>query len=162
MYIGFSTAYGHRMIGWADARLAYHFSGGPKPVRLSGWAHAKSCWADVARTALAAVITAGILLLLACWPAGLLAWWAVGFRVRPGKNLSYGKTGLRVNGKVGGVRISAGKSGTYLGAGVGPLRYNTRLKTSRRRGRSQAPIAGPGARVPAAPRPRVYIHSLPR
>lgn len=72
MYIGFSTAYGHRMIGWADARLAYHFSGGPKPVRLSGWAHAKSCWADVARTALAAVISAGILLLLACWPAGLV------------------------------------------------------------------------------------------
>ncbi|MGY3318490.1 hypothetical protein [Arthrobacter sp. TE12232] len=65
VYIGFSIAYGHRMIGWADARFAYHFSGGPKPVRLSGWAHIKSCWADVARTALAAVISAGILLLLA-------------------------------------------------------------------------------------------------
>lgn len=69
VYIGFSIAYGHRMIGWADARFAHRFSGGPKPVRLSGWAHTKVCWMDVLRTALAAVISAGVLLLLTWWVA---------------------------------------------------------------------------------------------
>lgn len=94
----------------------------------------------------------------------------MGFRVRLGKNLSYGKTGLRVNGKVGGVRVSAGKSGTYLGAGAGPLTYNTKLKTGGKRARPQ--VAGrpgltrgmvSGAATTSAPlRQKVYIRSIPR
>lgn len=31
-YIGFSVAFGHSLISWADARFAYRFAGGPAPV----------------------------------------------------------------------------------------------------------------------------------
>ncbi|MBM7416572.1 MULTISPECIES: hypothetical protein [Nocardiaceae] len=65
-YIGFSIAYGHRMIRWADVRVAHHFRGGPAPVRLHGAAYARACWADVVRTLIAVAVTVGLL-------AGLVA-----------------------------------------------------------------------------------------
>ncbi|MDQ1111763.1 putative membrane protein [Microbacterium testaceum] len=61
LYIGISIAYGHRMIGWMDARFAARFRGVPRPAPLSGAAYAVACWKDVARTLLAVVITAAIL-----------------------------------------------------------------------------------------------------
>lgn len=61
LYIGISIAYGHRMIGWMDAKFAARFRGAPQPTPLSGAAYAVACWKDVARTLLAAVITAAIL-----------------------------------------------------------------------------------------------------
>jgi hypothetical protein len=64
LYLGFSVAYGHRMIGWADVRFAHHFAGGPAPVKHYGTAYAKDCWNDVVRTMVAALIAAGILWLL--------------------------------------------------------------------------------------------------
>lgn len=33
LYLGFSLAFGHRMVRWADARFAYRFAGGPKPQK---------------------------------------------------------------------------------------------------------------------------------
>jgi hypothetical protein len=33
VYIGVSVAWGHRMVGWADARFAHRFAGGPPPER---------------------------------------------------------------------------------------------------------------------------------
>jgi hypothetical protein len=63
-YLGFSLAYGHRMIRWADVRFAHRFAGGPAPRPLYGAAYARACWADVARTGLAVVIAAGVLWLL--------------------------------------------------------------------------------------------------
>lgn len=66
-YIGFSLAYGHRMIAWADVRFAHRFAGGPAPVRLDGWVYARACWADVLRTILASGIAAGILWVLVRW-----------------------------------------------------------------------------------------------
>jgi hypothetical protein len=33
LYIGFSVAYGHRLILWADVRFAHRFAGGPAPRR---------------------------------------------------------------------------------------------------------------------------------
>ncbi|MEP7762343.1 hypothetical protein [Sanguibacter sp. 25GB23B1] len=82
-YIGFSVAYGHRMIVWADRRFAHRFADGPAPVRLDGWPYARACWADVARTLLAAGIAAAILWTLVWWvdeparTAALDQWFAI-------------------------------------------------------------------------------------
>lgn len=67
IYIGFSVAYGARMIGWADVRFAHRFANGPAPRRLHGQAYTRHCWADVLRTSLAAAIAGGL-------TAGLI-WW---------------------------------------------------------------------------------------
>jgi hypothetical protein len=42
VYIGVSVAWGQRIIGWADARFAHRFAGGPAPERVprTGLAHA--------------------------------------------------------------------------------------------------------------------------
>ncbi len=53
VYIGFSIAYGHRLISWADVRFAHRYAGGPAPVRLDGGAYTRHCWGDVARTSIA-------------------------------------------------------------------------------------------------------------
>ena len=64
IYLGFSLAYGHRLIAWADVRFAHRFAGGPAPVKLYGSRYTIACWADVARTGLAAAIGGGVLWLL--------------------------------------------------------------------------------------------------
>ncbi|HLU98848.1 MAG TPA: hypothetical protein VKZ89_18585 [Thermobifida alba] len=33
LYLGFTVAYGHSVIAWADARFAHRFAGGPPPPR---------------------------------------------------------------------------------------------------------------------------------
>ena len=40
LYLGFTVAYGHSMIAWADARFAHRFMGGPPPPQRPrrGWA----------------------------------------------------------------------------------------------------------------------------
>jgi hypothetical protein len=42
VYIGVSVAWGRQLIGWADARFAHRFAGGPPPMRpaRTGRAHA--------------------------------------------------------------------------------------------------------------------------
>ena len=67
LYLGFSVAYGHRLVHWADVRFAHRFAGGPAPVRLTGRAYTRACWADVVRTTLAVAVAAVVLL-------GLIAW----------------------------------------------------------------------------------------
>lgn len=64
IYLGFSIAYGHRMVRWADIRFAHRFADGPAPVRLYGRAYAIASWRDLPRTALALAIAAGVLWLL--------------------------------------------------------------------------------------------------
>ena len=61
LYIGFSVAYGHRLVHWADVRFAHRFAGGPAPVRLTGAAYTRTCWGDVGRTALAVGIAGAVL-----------------------------------------------------------------------------------------------------
>jgi hypothetical protein len=104
LYIGFSIAYGHRLIRWADIRFAHRFAGGPAPVKLYGRDYTRACWHDVGRTALAVAISAGILLALIWWvgddsrTASLQSWfgtlgivftiellWAVSYTVWPRK-----------------------------------------------------------------------------
>ncbi|MFF5717644.1 hypothetical protein [Streptomyces buecherae] len=68
MYIGFSVAYGHYTMTWADRHFAYRFAGGPKPAKPPryGMARAAHEWKMWLRTALGAGIAAG-LLQLAVW-----------------------------------------------------------------------------------------------
>src|SRR5918996_719589 len=42
VYIGVSVAFGHSIVGWADARFAHRFAGAPAPMRAprSGRVHA--------------------------------------------------------------------------------------------------------------------------
>lgn len=61
LYLGFSIAYGHKMISWADARFAHRFADGPAPIRRHGAECAKESWKDVLRTTLAVSIAAGLL-----------------------------------------------------------------------------------------------------
>lgn len=67
VYIGFSVAYGRRMIAWADARFARWRTGRALPARPVGWAYTRRCWTDVLLTGIAVVIAGGIL-------GGLVAW----------------------------------------------------------------------------------------
>jgi hypothetical protein len=67
LYLGFSVAYGHRLVHWADVRFAHRFDGGPAPVRLTGAAYTRACWADVGRTLLAVSVAAVVLLGLIGW-----------------------------------------------------------------------------------------------
>ncbi|HEY6595062.1 MAG TPA: hypothetical protein VI011_13325 [Asanoa sp.] len=47
-YVGFSVAFGHSLIRWADQRVAHRFAGGPPPWRppKGGWARARYEWRE--------------------------------------------------------------------------------------------------------------------
>ncbi|MEO6866479.1 MAG: hypothetical protein ABI200_00480 [Gaiellales bacterium] len=61
LYLGYSVAYGRKMIRWADVRFAHRFAEGPAPVKRYGSDYTVECWRDLARTSLAAAIAAGVL-----------------------------------------------------------------------------------------------------
>ncbi len=80
VYLGFSVAYGHQMITWADGWAAYFWGSGPRPSKRYGREH--SIWAlkDIGKALLAGAIAVG-LLGLAVWyvndpdrTAGLTQW----------------------------------------------------------------------------------------
>lgn len=64
VYLGASAAYGHKMISWADRRVAHRYGRGPAVPKLYGREYMRECWRDVARTTLAAGIASGIIWLL--------------------------------------------------------------------------------------------------
>lgn len=64
LYLGFSVAFGHAMIRWADVRFAHRFAGGPAPVKLAGREYARACWRDLLRTLLGAGVAAAVIGLL--------------------------------------------------------------------------------------------------
>ncbi|SFJ90076.1 hypothetical protein [Streptomyces pini] len=63
VYIGFTVAYGHYMVKWADGHFAHRFAGGPPPVRPPkyGMARAVHEWKMCARSVLGAVIALALL-----------------------------------------------------------------------------------------------------
>lgn len=78
IYLGFSVAFGHRMIKWADQRFAHRFAGGPPPVKPPkyGPAAVKFLWQDFGRAVLAigiAAILLGAAILLVGDPARTFA-----------------------------------------------------------------------------------------
>ncbi|MFK4273080.1 hypothetical protein [Streptomyces milbemycinicus] len=63
VYLGFSIAYGHYMINWADGRFAHRFAGGPPPVKPPkyGAARVRHEWRLWRMTVIAAVIAVAVL-----------------------------------------------------------------------------------------------------
>ena len=63
-YIGFSVAFGHSVIRWADQRFAHRYAGGPPPWRppKGGRERAAYEWREFGKAALAWAISVGLLL----------------------------------------------------------------------------------------------------
>ncbi|MGY0058367.1 hypothetical protein ACWY4P_17735 [Streptomyces sp. LZ34] len=63
VYLGFSVAYGHYMITWADGRFAHRFAGGPPPVKPPkyGVARVRHEWRLWRMTLIAAAIAVAVL-----------------------------------------------------------------------------------------------------
>ncbi|GAB3812389.1 hypothetical protein [Micromonospora zhanjiangensis] len=62
-YLGFSVAFGHTMIRWADQRFAHWFGGGPPPWKppKNGWGRARYEWREWGKAVLAAAIACALL-----------------------------------------------------------------------------------------------------
>jgi hypothetical protein len=68
LYLGFSVAFGHRLVRWADVRFAHRFAGGPPPpARPAKGSRERQAalWAEWARVVLAAAVASAVLGLLA-------------------------------------------------------------------------------------------------
>jgi hypothetical protein len=65
-YLGFSVAFGHSVIRWADQRFAHRFAGGPPPVRppKHGPGRVRHEWREWGKCALACGSAAAVLVLL--------------------------------------------------------------------------------------------------
>lgn len=63
-YIGFSVAFGHSLIRWADAQFAHRFVGGPPPPRSpkAGRARTRHEWREFGKASLAWAISCALLL----------------------------------------------------------------------------------------------------
>ncbi|MEV4005164.1 hypothetical protein [Actinomadura sp. NPDC049753] len=63
-YLGYSVAFGHSMVRWADERFAHRFAGGPPPTRSPkyGAARARHEWREFGKAALATAIACALLL----------------------------------------------------------------------------------------------------
>ncbi|MEJ7650165.1 MAG: hypothetical protein WKF57_14210 [Nakamurella sp.] len=64
MYLGISVAFGHRMVQWADVRVAHRFAGGPAPTpkARAGAGRASYEWRTFGLALIAAAIAIGTLL----------------------------------------------------------------------------------------------------
>ena len=94
IYLGFTVAFGHSMIRWADGRFAHPFAGGPPPRRpprfgaakvaheWKEWGKVVLAWAIALVVITATTITAGGgIPAPAAWPADPL--WSWGARLAP-------------------------------------------------------------------------------
>jgi hypothetical protein len=63
-YLGYSVAFGHSMVRWADERFAHRFAGGPPPARKPkyGWARTRYEWREFGKAAVATAVGCGLLL----------------------------------------------------------------------------------------------------
>ncbi len=65
VYLGFSVAFGHRLVQWADVRVAHRVAGGPAPDRMAPGGtpeRFRAEWADFGRALLAAAVSVVLLL----------------------------------------------------------------------------------------------------
>ncbi|MFC9326499.1 hypothetical protein [Kitasatospora sp. NPDC057015] len=62
-YVGFTAAYGHSLVRWADARAAHRFAGGPKPPGAPKYGRARAVheWRIFGRTLLGAAVTVALI-----------------------------------------------------------------------------------------------------
>ncbi|MFT4164134.1 MAG: hypothetical protein QM650_02710 [Microlunatus sp.] len=66
-YLGFTVAFGHPLVSWADGMFAARFAGVPRPAKPAkgSAAYVRGLWVEWFRVLLAAAIAVGILALLA-------------------------------------------------------------------------------------------------
>lgn len=62
-YIGFSIAFGHSMIRWADQRFAHRFADGPPPWKppKGGWGRTRYEWREWGKGVLGAAVACSLL-----------------------------------------------------------------------------------------------------
>lgn len=65
-YLGFSVAFGHSLIRWADVRFAHRFAGGPAPVKpVKGTPpYRRGLWIEYGRVLIATGIAVAVLLVM--------------------------------------------------------------------------------------------------
>jgi hypothetical protein len=63
-YLGFSVAFGHSVIRWADVRIAHRFAGGPRPVKPKGAAKVRHEWREWGKCVVGAAIACAAMALL--------------------------------------------------------------------------------------------------
>lgn len=63
-YLGFSVAFGHSVIRWADVRFAHRFAGGPspKPEPKYGWPYVIGVWKEFGKVVVMWGVTCALLL----------------------------------------------------------------------------------------------------
>ncbi|WP_433338293.1 hypothetical protein [Spirillospora sp. CA-294931] len=63
-YLGYSVAFGHSMVRWADQRFAHRYAGGPPPWRKPKHGRARIAyeWRDFGKCLIAWAIACGVLL----------------------------------------------------------------------------------------------------
>ncbi|MFB4310010.1 hypothetical protein [Actinomadura sp. GTD37] len=63
-YLGYSVAFGHSMVRWADERFAHRFAGGPPPRGRPehGWARTRYEWREFGKAAVATAVACALLL----------------------------------------------------------------------------------------------------
>jgi hypothetical protein len=63
-YLGYSVAFGHSMVRWADERFAHRFAGGPPPRGRPkhGTARVRYEWREFGKAAVATALACGLLL----------------------------------------------------------------------------------------------------
>lgn len=64
LYLGFTVAFGHRTVNWADRHFAYRFAGGPPPSKQArdGQLRVDHEWREFRRAGLAWAISCAVLL----------------------------------------------------------------------------------------------------
>ncbi len=82
-YLGFSVAFGHSLIRWADQRVAHRFAGGPPPVKppKNGPARVRYEWREWGKCLAAVAIACAVMALLSfvvASPEQTEALWAPG------------------------------------------------------------------------------------
>ena len=62
-YIGFSVAFGHSIIRWADGRFAHRFAGAPAPAKPPRYGRARAVreWREFGKAVVASAIACGLL-----------------------------------------------------------------------------------------------------
>jgi hypothetical protein len=91
LYLGFTVAYGHTVIAWADGHAAHRLGRGPKPPKApkGGWARARHEWRLWSLTLLAVAIGCAVL-------QGMI--WGIGDADRTEPLVNWQLSALRVLG----------------------------------------------------------------
>ncbi|WP_018656537.1 hypothetical protein [Actinomadura flavalba] len=63
-YLGYSVAFGHSWVKWADARFAHRFADAPAPIKPPKYGRARTRheWREFAKAAIATALACGVLL----------------------------------------------------------------------------------------------------